>query len=51
MYEGEKWCERLDEYARVALAKWRFTPARKNGTPVELEAVVQIPFRSRKIQF
>jgi TonB family protein len=42
---------RLDESARVALAKWRFAPARKNGAAVALEAVVQIPFRSRRISF
>jgi TonB family protein len=37
--------ERLDEYARQALARWRFRPASKNGTAVALEAVVKIPFR------
>ncbi len=42
---------RLDESARLALAQWHFTPARKNGATVALEAVVQIPFRSRKLPF
>ncbi len=37
--------DRLDEYARAALAHWRFHPATKNGNPVDLEAVVIIPFR------
>jgi TonB family protein len=37
--------ERLDEYARAALSRWRFQPATKNGTAVALEAVVRIPFR------
>ena len=37
--------DRLDEYARQALARWHFRPASKNGTPVPLEAVVKIPFR------
>jgi TonB family protein len=37
--------DRLDEYARAALAHWRFRPAIKNGNPVDLEAVVLIPFR------
>ena len=37
--------DRLDEYARAALAHWRFRPATKNGSPVDLEAVVMIPFR------
>jgi len=37
--------DRLDQYARAALAHWRFRPATKNGSPVDLEAVVIIPFR------
>ncbi len=37
--------DRLDEFARAALARWRFRPATKNGSPVDLEAVVMIPFR------
>lgn len=37
---------RLDENARVALAKWVFRPGTKNGTAVDIEAVVQIPFFS-----
>jgi len=36
---------RLDEAAAKALARWQFRPGTKNGDPVELEAVVQIPFR------
>ena len=43
--------DRLDENARTALLRWHFRPATKNGSAVELEAVVQIPFRTRKIQF
>jgi TonB family protein len=39
--------ERLDEYARKALQKWQFRPGTKNGTAVDLETVVQIPFVSR----
>jgi TonB family protein len=39
--------ERLDESALAAFAKWEFQPATKNGEPVDLEAVVQIPFRLR----
>ena len=38
--------DRLDEYARAALSRWRFRPATKAGTAVALEAVVTIPFRS-----
>jgi TonB family protein len=37
--------DRLNEYARSALARWRFQPATKNGKPVDLQAVVMIPFR------
>jgi TonB family protein len=40
--------ERLDTSALAAFAKWEFQPATKNGVPVDLEAVVQIPFRLRK---
>jgi TonB family protein len=38
---------RLDANAMEALAQWKFRPAEKNGEPVDLEAVVHIPFRSR----
>lgn len=37
--------DRLDQFARTALAQWRFHPATKNGSAVDLEAVVKIPFR------
>jgi TonB family protein len=40
--------DRLDESAMKALSRWRFRPARKSGTPVDIEAVVQIPFYARK---
>jgi TonB family protein len=40
--------DRLDEYARVALSGWKFIPATRNGTPVELEAVFMIPFRAKR---
>ena len=38
--------ERLDANAMNALSQWRFRPAEKNGAPVELEAIVHIPFRA-----
>jgi len=38
---------RLDSSARMALAKWQFRPGTKNGTAVDIEAVVQIPFLAR----
>jgi protein TonB len=37
----------LDENARTALEKWHFRPGTKNGAPVDIEAVVRIPFRAR----
>jgi TonB family protein len=40
--------DRLDENARAALTRWRFRPATKNGAPVDLEAVIYIPFVVRK---
>ena len=36
---------RLDRFAREALSQWKFDPATKNGTPVDIEATFQIPFR------
>jgi TonB family protein len=41
---------RLDETAVRALARWHFRPGTKNGAPVALEAVVQIPFRMQHLQ-
>jgi protein TonB len=35
----------LDASARAALERWRFRPGMRNGTAVELEAIVDIPFR------
>jgi TonB family protein len=43
--------EKLDENARVALTKWRFRPGTKNGAPVDLEAVIKIPFRAPRAIF
>lgn len=43
--------DRLDENARAALTRWRFRPATKNGDPVDLEAVIYIPFVVRKTPF
>jgi protein TonB len=36
---------RLDQSAEEALAKWRFEPAQRDGTPVDVDAVFEIPFR------
>ena len=35
----------LDANAMSALRQWKFRPAAKQGSPVELEAIVHIPFR------
>ncbi len=43
--------DRLDENARIALSRWKFHPATKNGSAVDLETVVQIPFVVRKMPF
>jgi TonB family protein len=37
--------ERLDGYAAAAIAKWKFEPATKDGTPVDVEATFWIPFK------
>jgi len=36
---------RLDSSAVAALTQWQFSPARRGGQPVDLEVLVQIPFR------
>jgi TonB family protein len=40
--------DRLDSYAKQALARCKFAPAERAGKPVALEAVVRIPFRVRR---
>ena len=37
--------DRLDHSAEEAIDKWRFEPALRNGQPVEVDAVIEIPFR------
>ena len=37
--------DRIDQFASQAVAQWQFQPATKNGTPVDVEATFQIPFR------
>jgi protein TonB len=37
---------RLDANAMQAFALWKFRPAERQGAPVEIEAVVRIPFRA-----
>ena len=38
--------EQLDANAMSALSQWKFRPASKQGAPVELEAIVHIPFHA-----
>ncbi|HWB87174.1 MAG TPA: TonB family protein [Bryobacteraceae bacterium] len=37
--------DRLDRSAEEALGKWIFSPALRNGVPIDVDAVFQIPFR------
>lgn len=37
--------ERLDFAAREALSKWLFQPATRDGTPIDVDAIVEVPFR------
>lgn len=43
--------ERLEPFARNALARWKFHPATRDGKAVALEAVVMIPFRAKRSAF
>jgi TonB family protein len=38
--------EQLDANSMKALSQWQFRPATKQGTPVDLEAIVHIPFHA-----
>jgi protein TonB len=37
--------QRLDQYATEALSRWHFRPAMKNGSTIDVEAIVMIPFK------
>jgi TonB family protein len=41
--------DRLDRLASNALLQWKFDPATKNGTPVDIEATFQVPFKPTKV--
>lgn len=47
----EGFYDELDENARAALEQWRFRPGTKNGVPVDVEAVIRVPFRVAKFGF
>jgi len=40
--------DRLDGWAADALARWKFVPAERNGKPIAVEALVVIPFHTRR---
>ena len=41
--------DRLDRYASEAVSQWKFEPATKNGSPVDVEATFRIPFRPTRV--
>jgi TonB family protein len=43
--------EQLDLNAMQALSQWKFQPATRQGSTVELEAIVHIPFRLRNDRY
>jgi TonB family protein len=43
--------EQLDDNAMQALSQWKFHPAARQGAPVELEAIVHIPFHPRSDRY
>jgi protein TonB len=42
---------RLDKAAMDALAQWRFEPGARAGEPVDLEAVVHVPFEYKHLNY
>ena len=42
--------DRLDKSAMSALRRWHFRPGTKQGAAIDIEAVVQIPFRVAKLK-
>jgi TonB family protein len=42
--------EQLDANAMNALSQWKFRPALRQGEPVELEAIVHIPFHTTDLR-
>jgi len=43
--------DRLNENARKALEQWHFRPGTKDGMPVDIEAVVRVPFKVPRSSF
>jgi TonB family protein len=42
--------DELDKNALNALSQWKFRPATRQGEPVELEAIIHIPFRAPDVR-
>jgi TonB family protein len=42
--------DRLDQFASEAIARWKFQPATKNGSPVDVEATFWIPFHPTRVR-
>jgi TonB family protein len=42
--------QRLDKSATEALRKWVFAPARRDGNPVDVDIVIEIPFRLQPLK-
>jgi TonB family protein len=42
--------EQLDSNAMAALSQWKFRPAARQGTSVDLEAIVHIPFHAPELR-
>lgn len=42
---------RLDRAAMDALAQWKFRPGSRAGKPVDLEAVIHVPFEYRHVRY
>jgi TonB family protein len=43
--------DQLDANARAALEQWRFRPGTRNGVPVDVEAVIRVPFRVPRLGY
>jgi TonB family protein len=43
--------DQLDANARSALEQWRFRPGTRNGVPVDVEAVIRVPFRVPRLGY
>jgi TonB family protein len=37
--------DRLDQSAEDAMQKWQFEPALRDGQPIDVDALIEIPFR------